>query len=214
MNFENTRPLTITIDGPSASGKGTLSKMISEHFSIPHLNSGLIYRQLAFDALRKNIDLKNNIKDLCEIASHVSLNNFNESTLSTEEVGVAASIVGNHKEIRQILFTLQQDFIKHSISNFSGCVLDGRDMGTVICPDASFKFFIKASAQQRAKRRVAQEENKSYDQILDNIIKRDQKDQQRLVSPLVPAKDAIEIDNSSIDAVTTFQIILKHIDDN
>jgi cytidylate kinase len=213
MNFENTRPLIIAIDGPSASGKGTVAKMLSEYFSIPHLNSGLIYRQLAFNSLKKNIDLENDIDGLLESANNINLGEFNENYLSNEKIGSAASIIANHHEIRYALLELQQNFIKNSVENFSGCVLDGRDMGTVIFPNASFKFFITACDEERARRRVAQEIEKSYDEILDDIVARDKRDKERKISPLTPAQDAQIIDNSNIDAKQTFQIILKNINE-
>jgi CMP/dCMP kinase len=213
MNFKNTIPLTITIDGPSASGKGTVAQMISEYFSIPHLNSGLIYRKLAFVALQKKCNLENDIKKIIEIAKDINLNDLNANELSSEEIGFAASIIGNNTEIRKALLNLQKKFITESIENFNGCVLDGRDMGTVIYPEAAFKFFITASAQQRAKRRFEQENNKNFDEILESIIQRDKRDEQRVASPLKPSPDAVIIDNSSINAEETFKIIIKNINE-
>ena len=202
--------LLIAIDGPSASGKGTLSKLLSEKFNIPHLNTGGLYRGVAYKAIQEGVDL-NDEKSIIEVAKNIGENDINNPAIFTEEIGGKAAIVAKMQSVRDILFKYQKDFANQE----SGAILDGRDIGTVICPDADYKFFVIASPEERANRRFKEMKEKgqdvNYDDILNKIKERDEKDMNRAASPFKKADDAILIDttNKSIDEV--FQEVLSFI---
>ncbi len=202
--------LLIAIDGPSASGKGTLSKLLSEKFNIPHLNTGGLYRGVAYKAIQEGVDL-NDEKSIIEVAKKIGENDINNPAIFTEEIGGKAAIVAKMQPVRDILFKYQKDFANQE----GGAILDGRDIGTVICPDADYKFFVIASPEERANRRFKEMKEKGqdvdYDDILNKIKERDEKDMNRAASPFKKADDAILIDttNKSIDEV--FQEVLSLI---
>ena len=205
----------ITVDGPSGAGKGTLCYALAEKLGFALLDSGAIYRVTVLAALKRHTDLTNET-ELAELARHldiqfvpkngevnVLLGGMDVSHLiRTQEVADAASKVAVFPQVRAALLQLQQDFAKND-----GLIADGRDMGTVVFPDAQVKLFLDASAEERAKRRYNQLQNKgisgNFAQILAEIKERDLRDRNRAVAPLKPADDAFLLDSTtlSIDEV-------------
>lgn len=202
--------LLIAIDGPSASGKGTVSKLLSEKFNIPHLNTGGLYRGLAYKAMQRGIDL-NDEQSLVELAKTLNQDDINNPIIFTEEIGGKAAIVAKIQAVRDVLFNYQRDFANQD----GGAILDGRDIGTVICPDADYKFFIIASAEERANRRFKEMKEKgqdvSYDEILAKIKERDERDMNRVASPFKKADDAVLIDTTGKTIDEVFQKVLGFI---
>ena len=214
--------IEIAIDGTAASGKGTLGRNLSVKYGFPHLDTGLMFRAVAFELLsQKNIKMKNLESLSCEIAKNFDLIKMESQELRSEETGSMASKIAKFFKLREILKTKQIKFADINKHKYGGCILDGRDIGTVILPNADFKFFITASIEIRAKRRLL-EKNISYLQdndvecMLQSLIKdislRDKSDKSRLLSPLLPAKDAHIIDTSLIDANDLMSIVTKIIE--
>ena len=207
--------LLITIDGPSASGKGTIAKKVADHFKLPYLNSGALYRGLAYVALMQNLNLEKQVEKIVLLVNEIDLDNLEDKKLHTEEMGKHASIIAKQPLIRKALFDLQRHFAVHGLRDRDGAVLEGRDMGTVICPDANYKFFITASAEERAKRRHKQLQengiNSDYQTILNQLENRDKEDKNRDASPLVKAMDAVEIDTSNMNVEQVFTKLLNYI---
>ena len=207
--------LLITIDGPSASGKGTIAQKVAKHFNLPYLNSGALYRALAYLALEKGLNLEKHIEKIAALVNQIDLTALEDKKLHTEEMGKSASIIAKQPLIRKALFDLQRHFANHGLRDHSGAVLEGRDMGTVICPDANYKFFITASPEERAKRRHKQltenGQSSDYQIILNQLENRDKEDKNRANSPLVKALDAVEIDTSALNIEEVFNKIISHI---
>lgn len=209
------KKLVIAIDGPSSSGKGTIAKKIAEYFSIPYLNTGALYRALAYLAIEENYDLKTELEKILNLIKNIKDCDLESPKLHNETIAVAASQIAKVPEIRRGLLDLQRNFVVDAVKDNNGAVLDGRDIGTVICPDADYKFFITASVEERAKRRYKQilSHNSSveYEDILNQLKLRDEQDVNRSLAPLKKALDAIEIDNSYLTIDETLQIVIKHI---
>ncbi|OOF47300.1 cytidylate kinase [Rodentibacter trehalosifermentans] len=202
--------IIITVDGPSGAGKGTLCYALAEKLGYALLDSGAIYRVTALAALKSAVDLKDEFA-LAELARHLAvqfvpqegevhilLNGEDVSRLiRTQEVADAASQVAVFPQVRAALLQLQQDFAK-----YEGLIADGRDMGTVVFPQAQVKLFLDASAEERAKRRYKQLQSKgisgNFAQILAEIKERDFRDRNREVAPLKPAKDALLLDSTTL----------------
>jgi len=197
------KPFIIAIDGPSASGKGTLAKMLAAHFNLPYLNTGALYRLLALRVIEQKID-QENVEKLVENISEKDLENEN---LFSEDVGAVASVIAKNPKIRAALFNFQRNFAKSK----EGAVLDGRDTTTVICPDADYKFFVTADVEIRAKRRFNQLKTTAYEEILAQLKKRDENDFNRQDAPLKIASDAHIINNGNLSIEEGFQKILKII---
>ncbi len=212
VNMDNQAPV-LTVDGPSGSGKGTLSQIMARDLGWHFLDSGALYRLTALSALNHKIDL-GSAEDLAVMAAHLDIQ-FDPATgivllegddvtqvMRTEETGAAASRVAALNVVRDALLDRQRAF-----RTAPGLVADGRDMGTVVFPDAELKIFLTASPEERARRRVAQLKDSgadvNYDEILSDVVARDERDRNRSVSPLVPADDAITLDSThmNIDAV-------------
>ena len=215
--------IEIAIDGTSASGKGTLAKKLSEKYAIPHLDTGLMYRKVASEILKNKVDY-NNLSELsCQIAKVSSFENLHNEELRTEKIAQMASKIAVYPALRNMLNLKQKEFIVKSNEQFGGCVLDGRDIGTKILPHANFKFFIDASIEIRAKRRLL-EKNISFlhendekcmlQSLIENMVERDNIDRSRADSPMVPAKDAYVIDTTSINADQLLSIATKLIEGN
>ena len=214
--------IEIAIDGTAASGKGTLGRNLSLKYGFPHLDTGLMFRAVAFKLLsQKNNKIKSLEKISCEIAKDLDLINMNSQELRSEETGSMASKIANFLQLREILKCKQIEFANTNKNKYGGCVLDGRDIGTVILPNADFKFFITASIEIRAKRRLLEKnisclQDKDVECMLQSLIKdislRDKSDKNRLVSPMLPAKDAFIIDTSLIDADSLLSIAIKIIE--
>ena len=215
--------IEIAIDGTSASGKGTLAKKLSQKYAIPHLDTGLMYRKVASEILKNKIDY-NKLSELsCQIAKLSSFENLQNEELRTEKIAQMASKIAVFPALRNMLNLKQKEFIGKSNEQFGGCVLDGRDIGTKILPHANFKFFIDASIEIRAKRRLL-EKNISFlhendekcmlQSLIENMVERDNIDRSREDSPMVPAKDAYVIDTTSMNADQLLSIATKLIEGN
>lgn len=190
--------MIIALDGPAASGKGTLARRLAAHFGLPHLDTGLLYRATA----RALMDAGERLDDerrAVEAARGLALMDFDEEQLRGREMGEAASVVGAIPAVRAALFDMQQAFA----SRPEGAVLDGRDIGTVICPNAPVKIFVTASPETRANRRALElarrGEKVDYAAVLDDIRKRDERDSHRSAAPLVAAHDAVLLDTTNLD---------------
>lgn len=202
--------LLIAIDGPSASGKGTVARFLSKKFNIPHLDTGGLYRATARKCIENNIDL-NDEKAVCNIAKTLNNEDITNPLNFTEDMGGKASIVAKIQCVRDELFHFQKNFANQE----GGAVLDGRDIATVICPDADYKFFIIASAEERANRRYKEmlEKGKeaNYEDILQKIKERDERDMNREASPFRKADDAILVDTTHMGIQEVFDYVLKFI---
>ena len=223
------KKIIIAIDGYASTGKSSLAKQLSLHLNYVYVNSGSMYRAITFFALKngltplnkENIDclinllpeikLDYRINDLTGL-SEIYLNNKNiEAEIKTLEVSEYVSLVAEISEIRKFVVKIQKSF-----QNRNGLVMDGRDIGSVVFPNADLKLFLKASEQVRAKRRydelIDEGYKVDYKDILENIISRDSKDTKRKDSPLIIAKDAVVIDNSELSINDQLDIIIKLID--
>jgi cytidylate kinase len=194
----------IAIDGPAASGKGTLGKRLAAHYGFPHLDTGLIYRAVA----KSLVDAGHRLDDvLAAVASAKSLDptRFDEVSLKAHAIGEAASRVSAIPEVREALLAFQRDFGRTP----PGAVLDGRDIGTVIFPDADVKIFVTATPEVRARRRTlefrAAGAAVTEADILADILRRDERDMQRTIAPLKPAPDAHLLDTTHLDIDAAFR---------
>lgn len=197
----DTKKIVIAIDGPSASGKGTLAKMIAERLGYAHLDTGTLYRAVGLATLEMEGD-PSNIDDV-RPAIGIIKRNLTEELLANpairrKEVADAASKVSALPEVRKNLLDYQQEFAKNPPGNVGGAVLDGRDTGTVVCPDADVKFFVDADVDERARRRFKDLErfhtDLTQEQVLADLKERDARDRNRPISPAKPAEDAYIID--------------------
>jgi len=190
--------MIIAIDGPAASGKGTLGKRLAHHYGYRHLDTGVIYRAVAHALLEAGADLTDEARAVAA-ARELDPEKFGNPALKTQNVGEAASVVSAHRAVRDALLTFQRNFA----AGPPGAVLDGRDIGTVICPDAEVKIFVVADPEVRARRRTlelrARGEAADEVAVLADILKRDARDRNRAVAPLKPAPDAYLLDNSRLD---------------
>ena len=205
--------MLIAVDGPAAAGKGSLSLKLAEHFDFARLDTGLIYRAVAMKVLKT--EGPNSNKDAIKIAQLLSLNDPDTKDLRNEEVGITASKIATIPEVRNILLNFQRSFAANPPNNKLGAVLDGRDIGTVVCPNADFKLFVTASPEVRAERRFKELQDRGEEAIrsaiLRDIIDRDERDRMRLVSPLVPAQDAHILETSTLDLNAVFKVALNYI---
>lgn len=202
----------IAIDGPAASGKGTLARRLADYYHLPHLDTGLTYRAVAHMLIRNSWPLDDEAHAI-EAARQVDLASLDREALSAHEVADAASKVAVIPEVRRILVEKQRDFGR----NPAGAVLDGRDIGTVVCPDADVKLYVTASAEVRAERRLRDIESRGgaadFARILADIVRRDERDMGRADSPLKPAFDAHLLDTSEMAIETAFLAAKAIIDD-
>jgi len=196
--------LVIAIDGPAASGKGTLARRLAAHFNLPHLDTGLLYRATALALIDEGLPL-DDVAAATAAARGLSLTDFDDARLRTREMGEAASLVGALPEVRAELVDLQRRFAGRA----EGAVLDGRDIGTVICPDATVKIFVVASPEKRAQRRALElmslGEKADYQEILADVKKRDARDRDRAAAPLKAAENAVTLDTSELDIEGAFR---------
>lgn len=191
----------ITIDGPSGSGKSATAELVATKLGFKVLYTGKIYRFFAKKIIENNLDLKN-IDLLCKFLINIKEIQYSPD-LDNEEMGKIASTISQHKEIRAIADKFQYDFLKSNPRS----VIEGRDIGTVICPDAELKIFLISTPEVRAERRKTQLENFDLSTIIEQIKERDKQDTNREISPLRPAKDALTIDNSKMTLNEVVDII-------
>lgn len=218
-------PPVITVDGASGTGKGTISQLIANHLGWKFLDSGALYRVLALAAQKHSVALDNEAA-LHVLAAHLDVQFVARGalvpqiilegedvteTIRTEKIGNAASIVGALPEVRAALLSRQRVF-----REFPGLVADGRDMGSVVFPDAELKIFLLASPEERASRRLKQLKDRGINVILSNLVEelreRDRRDQERAIAPLRPAKDAICIETDHLTIEQVVERILVEID--
>ncbi len=200
--------IIIAIDGPAASGKGTIAKKLSEYFGLPYLDSGLLYRIVASEVISQNIDpLEKRL-----VIEHVKKINFGKSNLTNlrnDNVSHVASITAQYQEVRDILLSYQRSFASN------GVVMDGRDIGTVVFPNADYKFYITATLEERTNRRFLElfEQNSELDRniVKNDINNRDQRDMLREIAPLAIADDAIEVDTTFMKIDDVIDFIVKYI---
>lgn len=214
INKKFTRPVVIAVDGPAASGKGTVSNSLANHFDFARLDTGLIYRALGLKVLGDGTDASDKQKVIL-LANQLSFDDLNQENLRSEKVGAVASRVAAIPDVRAVLLKFQRDFAFHPPAEKSGVVLDGRDIGTIVCPNANFKIFLIADKDVRATRRFKELQERGlraiYSQILRDIVDRDARDSFRSVAPLEPAKDAFVLDTSKLSADATFVAALGYI---
>ena len=190
--------MIIAIDGPAASGKGTLGKRLAAHYGLAHLDTGLIYRAVA-KALIDAGQSPSDVKAAAAAAKALDPSHFDEVALKAHSISEAASIVSAIPEVREALLAFQREFAARP----PGAVLDGRDIGTVICPKADVKIYVTATADVRARRRVAEykAQGRNIDEaaVLADIRTRDERDQNRAIAPLKRASDAHLLDTAHLD---------------
>ena len=191
------RSIVIAVDGPAASGKGTIARALAAHFGLPHMDTGLLYRAVALNLVRFGGDPGHEFEAVraCDLGSM----SFDDPELRSEIVGSYASRISAYPAVRAHLLDRQRAFAAQD----GGAVLDGRDIGTVIAPDATVKLFVTAAPEVRARRRLAELTarglNAHFDEVLADIHARDDRDSSRATAPLVRAQDALLLDTSDLD---------------
>ncbi len=199
--------ISVAIDGPAGAGKSTIAKLVGKEHDLMYINTGAMYRAVALKSIEKNLSPEN-VKEICELTESLEMHFENDDLIvngenvqdkiTMPEISSKVSSYAGIKEVRKILVKLQR-----KMSDKYNVIMDGRDIGTVVLKDADFKFFLTASAQERANRRFKELQGRniecSYDEILKDIIERDYKDTHRETDPLKKADDAIEIDSTSLD---------------
>lgn len=196
--------MIIAIDGPAASGKGTLARKLAAHFNIAYLDTGSLYRAVALRLVLDGADPKVEEKAV-EAARQLDGSLLGDPRLRSGGVGEAASVVAANPRVREEIL----DFQRRYAATPGGAVLDGRDIGTIVCPDADVKLFVVANPEVRAKRRFeelrASGEEVTYDTVLADLKARDARDEGRAIAPLKPASDALLLDTSELDIETAFR---------
>ncbi len=209
------KSLVIAIDGPSASGKGTLAKKIAAHFDLPYLNTGALYRLVAFRAIERKSNPSEFENEIAGLVADIAEEELEQEELFSEKVGVVASIIAKSPQLRAALFDFQKDFVAKGKLEKNGAVLDGRDTTTVICADADYKFFVTADVEIRAQRRfdqlIAKGDKVTFEEILAQLKRRDENDFNRVEAPLKIAADAVVVDNGNLSIEEGFQKILQII---
>jgi len=206
-----TNSVVIAVDGPAASGKGTLARRLAAHYGLRHLDTGLLYRAVGIKSAASGLDP-------VQVAEKLQLSDLADPALRGDGAAQAGSKVAANPEVRTALRGVQHRFAAEP----PGAVLDGRDIGTVVFPDATVKFYIDARLEDRANRRhrellargelLAGGQQSIYSRVLQDMRERDARDRGRTVAPLIPAKDALRIDSSSLDADAVFRQAVAHID--
>jgi cytidylate kinase len=202
------RPFVVAIDGPAASGKGTLARRLADRFGLSHLDTGALYRAVALLVL----DHARNPADpaaATEAARHLDPQMLEDPRLRGEAVSAAASVVAAIPAVRCALLGLQRRFAAHPPRPAKGAVLDGRDIGSVVCPEADVKLFITANVAERARRRVGELRQGGavaiFEDVLQDLTNRDARDTERRASPLIAAPGAIVIDTTTLDPDVVFE---------
>ena len=215
--------MIITIDGPAAAGKGTVSTFLAEKYKLAYFDTGMVYRAVGLQMVLTNSDVNN--EDRAEqIAKELTFPKMIELSkhkdFRSDIGGQAASIVSAHPKVRAALLKMQQNFALNPVfadgTPANGVVYDGRDTGTIVCPNAELKFFITASTEVRAQRRYKEFIEKgiqtSYDKVLQDMIARDKRDSSRATAPLKPADDAVIIDTSDLSIDEVLQKIIPLVE--
>lgn len=207
----------IAVDGPAGGGKGTLARRLADQFHLSYLDTGAIYRAAAkriLDEGRNPDDPEAAVSAAIYVRDHLSWDMLNDPKIRSDEVADATSRSSLFPAVRDILMDTQRLYAHHPLKKpgqpmYQGSILDGRDIGTVVCPDADIKFFVTASVEMRAERRFRELQNRgidtTYDAVLRDMIDRDARDSTRVVAPLKPADDAIIFDTTAMDADAAFE---------
>jgi len=205
----------IAVDGPAAAGKGTLSRRLAAHLNFAHLDTGALYRAVGLSLLEQGLD-PNDSAAAETAARHLDLGLLDDSRIRNEATGAAASRVAAMPGVRAALLDLQRSFARTPPGGARGAVLDGRDIGTVVCPDADVKIFVTASPETRARRRWLELRERGFapdfEEVLAEIKARDARDSNRSHAPLVAADDAHLLDTSNSDIETVFQTALALVE--
>lgn len=203
--------MIIAVDGPAAAGKGTLTRRLASHYGFPVLDTGALYRTVAATLLRDGLDPRDS-KAAIAAAQQPDPSGFTAQDLRNPGVGEAASVVASNPDVRAALLRFQRAFAARP----PGAILDGRDIGTVVCPDAAVKLFVTASAQARAHRRWLELEaaggTQTLEQVQEDVERRDARDAERSVAPMRPADDAHLLDTTEMDIDTAFRAAVSIID--
>ena len=206
--------LKIAIDSPAAAGAGTLAKALSKHYNLFYLDTGKIYRFIAYMKIR--FPNKFNQKFLKKKIISLKLKDLSNKSLLSDEVGTEASKISKNKNIRKLVHSFQLNFAYNPPRKFNGSCLDGRDIGSVVVKNADFKFYVTANVKTRALRRYKElkslKKKVSYSEVLKSIKKRDKSDKNRKISPLKKTKDSILINSSKLDRRLCFLKVKKIID--
>ena len=206
--------IKIAIDSPAAAGAGTLAKNISKHYNLVYLDTGKIYRLIAF--LKLQYPKKFNIKFIKKKIKYLKIEDLKKKTLLSDEIGTEASIIAKNKNIRKIIHAFQINLAYNPPKRYNGSCLDGRDITYNIVPDADFKFFITANVNTRAKRRFKElkvlKRSVTFTEVLKSIKNRDKSDYKRKISPLKKTKDSILINTTKLSKTACFLKIKKIID--
>lgn len=214
-----TTPMVIAIDGPAAAGKGTLARRLADHLNLAYLDTGSIYRAVGLAVLRAGKDPEDPIA--AELAAReLTPDRLTElqadPDLRSDVGGQAASKVAAVPGVRAALLDFQRRFAAEPPAGRDGAVLDGRDIGTVVCPEARFKLFVTASVEERARRRVKELRERGFEgiesRVLQDMKDRDARDAERSVAPLRPAEDAFVLDTSDLDADAAFAAVLDYVE--
>ncbi len=208
-------PVVVAIDGPAASGKGTVARRLAEHLGFAHLDTGLLYRAVAKRVIDRDGDAADGV-EAARAARALETDDLAGKGLRDETVTAAASVVAADAGVRAALLDFQRGFAADPPGAAAGAVLDGRDIGTVVCPDARVKLFLDASPDVRALRRVRELRERGSDAIYAAVLRdmeaRDVRDRGRAAAPLAPAEDAFVIDTSTMNADEVFREALAHFD--
>jgi cytidylate kinase len=209
------RSFVIALDGPAASGKGTLARRLACHFGYAHLDTGLIYRAVGMKILRAGGDPADEVAATA-VAQDLVASDLDTPDLRGDEAANAASTVAVIPGVRAVLLAFQRNFARHPPGAAAGAVLDGRDIGTVVCPEAQAKLYVTAAAEVRAERRLKELRERGveaiYARVLQDLKERDARDQGRQAAPLAQARDAFVLDTSALDADQAFAAALAFIE--
>ena len=208
--------MIITVDGPAASGKGTLARRLAAHFGFAHLDTGLLYRAVGKAVLDAGADPDDRAAAV-SAARSLTAEALDDPALRGDAVAAAASKVAAVAAVRTALLRFQRGFARHPPGGAPGAVLDGRDIGTVVCPTADVKFYVTASLEARARRRHREllevDPGSIYDRVLQDLAERDARDSRRASAPMQPAPDANRLDTTNLDAEAAFAVALAVVGD-
>ena len=200
----------VAVDGPAASGKTTLARRLAGHFGFEFLDTGLLYRAVAWKLLQADLSLSDEVR-AAAIARDITAADLDPATLRSDTISQGASVVAAVPEVRRALLGFQRQFGNDGF----GAVLAGRDIGTVVRPDATHKIFVTASLQERARRRCKELQALGvptiYERVLETLQERDARDRSRAVAPLAPASDAFVIDTTERDIETAFEVARAYV---
>jgi len=215
MRGAMSEPLIIALDGPAASGKGTLAKALARHYALAYLDTGTLYRGVAYLLLREGEDPADK-EAAAAAARRFTLEAIEGANIRSREIGAAASVVAAQPAVRQALLDFQREFARRPPGGAKGAVLDGRDIGTVVCPDATVKFFVVASPEVRAHRRFLELKTAKPDlaeaDVLADLKERDARDAARADAPMAQAEDAELLDTTHLTIEAAFAAARRVID--